>query len=86
VRWGLWRTVLMTGWSLVFFPLLDTGNPGLIVMAITFGVAAWSVLYGVQGAYLCELFPARVRYTGASLATRSPAPSVGSCRPWRSAC
>lgn len=60
--------IVMTVWAFAFFPLLDTGHPGLVMFAIAFGIAAWGILYGVQGAYLSELFPARVRYTGASLA------------------
>jgi len=60
--------VIMTAWAFAFFPLLNTQNAGLIILAVAFGIVAWSVLYGVQGAYLPELFPARVRYTGASLA------------------
>ena len=55
-------------WAFAFFPLLDTGSPALIILAMATGLVAWSVLYGVQGAFLPELFPTEVRYTGASLA------------------
>ena len=54
-------------WSLVVFPILDTGSTaafalGLFVTLIIFGIA-----YGPAGALLPELFQARYRYTGAGL-------------------
>ena len=54
-------------WSLVVFPILDTGSAaafalGLFVTLIIFGIA-----YGPAGALLPELFQARYRYTGAGL-------------------
>ncbi|QYN17013.1 MFS transporter [Amycolatopsis sp. DSM 110486] len=60
--------VLMAGWAFAFFPLLDTGSAAPVVIAFATGIVAWSVLYGAQGAFLSELFPSRVRYTGASIA------------------
>jgi hypothetical protein len=55
-------------WAFVFFPLLDTGDGALVALAFAGGLVGWGVLYGAQGAFLSELFPSRVRYTGASLA------------------
>lgn len=59
---------LMAAWSLAFFPLLQTHQAPIVMATVAFGISVWAILYGVQGAYLSELFPARVRYTGASLA------------------
>ncbi|CAN7665094.1 MHS family MFS transporter [Caballeronia sp. LjRoot34] len=55
-------------WGFAFFPLLDTGRPIPIAIGMAVGLVCASILHGVQGAFLSELFPAEVRYTGASLA------------------
>ncbi|WP_083897317.1 MFS transporter [Azospirillum sp. B506] len=54
--------------ALVFFPMLDSGNTGLIWLAIALGLAiGHGSVYGAQGAFFSELFPARIRYSGLSL-------------------
>ncbi|MBK1838701.1 MHS family MFS transporter [Azospirillum sp. YIM B02556] len=54
--------------ALVFFPMLDTGNTGMIWLAIALGLAiGHGSVYGAQGAFFSELFPARIRYSGLSL-------------------
>lgn len=55
-------------WVFVFFPLLDSGTPGLIVLAITAALVIHAMMYGPQAAFIAEQFPTRVRYAGASLA------------------
>lgn len=55
-------------WGLILFPLLDTGQPVLIALALGGALFCMGVVYGPMGAYLPELFGARVRYSGASLA------------------
>lgn len=55
-------------WGFVFFPLLDTGSPAVIVAAVSVGILTWAIMYGAQGAFLPELFPQNLRYTGSSLA------------------
>ncbi|MFI5804182.1 MFS transporter [Streptomyces sp. NPDC051561] len=55
-------------WGLVIFPLLDTEQPVLIALALGGALFCMGVVYGPMGAYLPELFGARVRYSGASLA------------------
>ncbi|MGW3628316.1 MFS transporter [Streptomyces sp. NPDC000880] len=55
-------------WGLVLFPLLDTEQPVLIAVALGGALFCMGVVYGPMGAYLPELFGARVRYTGASFA------------------
>lgn len=64
----LLSTILMSGLAIVFFMMFDTGSAPLIIGAIAAGLVSWSILFGVQGAFLPELFPPLVRYTGASLA------------------
>ena len=54
--------------AIPFFMLINTGNTGLIWLAIVLGLAiGHGSVYGAQGAYFSELFPARVRYSGLSL-------------------
>ncbi|MBY4867676.1 MHS family MFS transporter [Burkholderia anthina] len=55
-------------WSLVVFHLIDTASPFLGTGAIALGLALWAIAYGVQGAFLPELFPPEVRCSAASLA------------------
>ena len=54
-------------WAFAFFPLLDTGSPSLIVVAVVVGLLVHSAMNGPQGAMISELFPTRIRYSGASL-------------------
>jgi len=54
--------------ALIFFQMLDTGQTSLIWLAIALGLAVGhGSVYGAQGAYFSELFPARIRYSGLSL-------------------
>jgi len=73
----LLSTVLMAAWALVFFHLLDTGSPVLVATSIGVGVVSWSILWGVQGAFLPEMFPANVRYSAISLAYQIAGALVG---------
>ena len=59
--------ILTAIWSFAIFPLVDTGNFWLIVLAISFGLVFVSMMYGPQAAFFTELFTTEVRYSGASL-------------------
>ena len=59
--------VLTALWAFVLFPLVDTGNFWLTVLAITGGQAFLAMMYGPQAALFTELFSTEVRYSGASL-------------------
>jgi len=64
MQWGLGAIVI---WSLVFFPLADTRSvpaTGLALAGMLFLQAAY---VGPQPAVFSELFPAALRYSGASL-------------------
>lgn len=54
-------------WAFAVFPLIDTGNPLLVILAITGGLAFMALQYGPQAALYAELFSTQVRYSGASL-------------------
>jgi MFS family permease len=63
-RWG----AILTGvWGFALLPLIDTGSPILICVAITMGLLFLGMQYGPQAAYFTELFSTEVRYSGASL-------------------
>ena len=49
------------------FPLIDTGSPLMITLAVTVGMIFLGMQYGPQAAYFTELFSTEVRYSGASL-------------------
>ncbi|MGY1705155.1 MFS transporter [Geodermatophilus sp. SYSU D00697] len=70
-------------WAFAFFRLLDTGNFGLAVLAITVGLLFHGAMYGPQAAFFSELFGTKARYTGvsvgaqlASLVAGAPAPLI----------
>jgi MFS family permease len=59
---------ILTGlWAFAIFPLVDTGNFWLIVLAITIGLIFVAMMYGPQAAFFTELFSTEVRYSGATL-------------------
>jgi len=54
--------------GLMLMPMMRTGSLFAIGGFLCFGLAAMGFVYGPLGAWLPALFPARVRYTGSSLA------------------
>jgi metabolite-proton symporter len=54
-------------WVFVFFILLDTRQFWLIVLAAVVALVFHAAMYGPQAAFISEMFPTRVRYTGASM-------------------
>lgn len=63
----LFGAVAAAVWVFVFFQLLDTGNVALIVIAAIVALFFHAAMYGPQAAFISEMFPTRVRYTGASM-------------------
>lgn len=67
------RPVMLIGavgaavWVFAFFALLDTGQFGLIVLAVVIALILHASLYGPQASFIAEMFPTKVRYTGASM-------------------
>jgi MFS family permease len=64
MQWGLGALVL---WSLIFFPLVDTGSIPLIALSLCGMMFLQGAYLGPQPAIFSELFPAALRYSGASL-------------------
>lgn len=54
--------------GLVLAPLMQSGSLPLIGLFLALGLTVMGFVYGPLGAWLPGLFPARVRYTGASVA------------------
>jgi MFS family permease len=54
-------------WSAIFFPLADTKSVPLIALALCGMLLLQGAYMGPQPAVFSELFPASIRYSGASL-------------------
>lgn len=67
-RMALSGTIAAAVWGPLLFPLLDTGHLPLIILGLGGTLLLMGVIYGPMGAFLPELFPAELRYSGAGLA------------------
>ena len=54
-------------WVFAFFALLDTANFALIVLAAVIALLFHAAMYGPQASFIAEMFPTRIRYSGASM-------------------
>ncbi|MEU8583455.1 MFS transporter [Streptomyces abikoensis] len=67
------RTLCLTGctavalWMFPLMALLRTGRPALMLLGFVVAMLAFITAFGVVGAYVPELYDARVRCTGASV-------------------
>jgi MFS family permease len=68
-------------WAFAFFHLLDTGVTSSVVIAIVVGLALHAAMYGPQAAFLAEMFPTAIRYSGVSLAYQLTSIVAGSLAP-----
>lgn len=82
------RPVLLGGAAfmiLLAFPLfwlLGSGSEILIIVALVLGInIAHDSQYATQAAFICELFPPRLRYSGISLAYQVPSVVIGGLAP-----
>jgi len=64
MQWGCGALVV---WSLIFFPLVDTGSVPIIALALGGMLIVQGAYIGPQPAVFSELFSTEVRYSGASL-------------------
>ena len=72
---------LAIAWPFAAFPMFDTGQSGIILIAIALGLAIHSLMYAVQPAVMTEMFPTRMRYSGVSLGYQVTAILAGSLAP-----
>ena len=68
-------------WAFVIFPLVDTGNFYLIILALAGGLVFLAMMYGPQAAFFTELFSTEVRYSGATLGYQLGS-LAGGVTPW----
>ena len=73
--------ILTAFWAFAIFPLVDTSNFWLIVIAVTIGLSLLSMMYGPQAAFFTELFSTEVRYSGATLGYQLGAIAGGAFAP-----
>jgi metabolite-proton symporter len=71
----------LAAWSFAFFPLLAGGDNGGIILAIVVGLVLHGAMYGPQAAFITELFPTRIRYSGVSIAYQLTSILAGSLAP-----
>ncbi|TCP42622.1 nitrate/nitrite transporter NarK [Tamaricihabitans halophyticus] len=62
----LWGAAGLAIWSIPMFGLLGTGNAVVIGLGFSVGMVPLTLLYAPICAYLAELFPVGVRYSGTS--------------------
>lgn len=63
----LFGVVGSAAWIFAFFALLDTRSAVLIVLATVVALFFHAAMYGPQSSFIAEMFPTRVRYSGASM-------------------
>ena len=73
--------VLSAAWGFIAFPLFNTENPVLIVIAITLGLLLHGTMYAGQPSIMAEMFPTRMRYSGVSLGYQVTSIVAGSVAP-----
>jgi len=68
-------------WSFVMFGLLGSGDNVSIILALVVGLVLHGAMYGPQAAFITELFPTRIRYSGVSIAYQLTSIVAGSLAP-----
>jgi MFS family permease len=63
----MFGAALIGVYGFAYFRMLDTQVPSLVFVAILFSLTPHDIMYGPQAALIAEAFPARLRYSGASL-------------------
>ena len=71
----------LAAWCFIMFGLLGSGDNALIVLALVIGLVLHGAMYGPQAAFITELFPTRIRYSGVSLAYQLTSIVAGSLAP-----
>ncbi len=68
-------------WAPVFFHLLDTRQPALIIVAVTGGLFMHAAMYGPQAAFFAKQFDISVRYSATSIGYQVTSIFAGSLAP-----
>ncbi|GAA5115268.1 MFS transporter [Pseudonocardia adelaidensis] len=81
-RLYLTGTVLMALFAFPMFWLVDTGSVPLVFLALLIGFTIHATMYGPQATLYAEMFPADVRYSGASLGYQFASVFAGGLAPF----
>ena len=73
--------VLGASWGFFAFPMMNSSNYVIIVLAITIGLVFHAFMYSPQPAIMAEMFPTRMRYSGVSLGYQVTSIVAGSLAP-----
>ncbi len=73
--------VLGGTWGFFAFPMMDTANEAVIILAIMLGLMFHALMYAGQPAIMAEMFPTRMRYSGVSLGYQVTSVIAGSIAP-----
>lgn len=73
--------VLGGTWGFFAFPMMDTANDVVIIIAIMLGLMFHALMYAGQPAIMAEMFPTRMRYSGVSLGYQVTSVIAGSIAP-----
>ncbi|GLB69424.1 MFS transporter [Arthrobacter mangrovi] len=73
--------ILSATWAFFAFPMFDTLNPVVIILAVTIGLCFHALMYAGQPAIMAEMFPTRMRYSGVSLGYQVTSILAGSLAP-----
>jgi metabolite-proton symporter len=71
----------MAAFGFLFFRMLGSGDMAQVVAAIIVALVLHGAMYGPQAAFIAELFPTRIRYSGASIAYQLTSIVAGSLAP-----
>lgn len=71
----------LAAWSFALFGLLGSGSELEIYLALVVGLVLHGAMYGPQAAFITELFPTRIRYSGVSMAYQLTSIVAGSFAP-----
>lgn len=74
-------TILAAGWGFVAFPMFNTKEPLIIILAICLGLVIHGFMYAPQPSIMSEMFPTRMRYSGVSLGYQVTSIVAGSLAP-----
>jgi len=75
-------TVLMAAFAFPMFWLVDTGSVPLVFVALIMAFTIHATMYGPQATLYAEMFPADVRYSGASLGYQFASVFAGGLAPF----
>ncbi|MFG3108056.1 MFS transporter [Streptomyces tendae] len=68
-------------WMFPFFMLIDSGDFGSMLLAVTVGLVLHGAMYAPQAAFFSEMFATRMRYSGASIGAQFASVAAGAPAP-----